>query len=72
MFSLAVSTAIPAITDLWFVLGVAISLTPHTAFRADQMRVLTACSYALLIVDTRNITGWHPGGNAYVHSEFGG
>lgn len=31
------------------------------------MRVLTLCSYALLIVDTRNITARHRGGNAWEH-----
>jgi hypothetical protein len=34
-----------------------------------QMRNLTCCSYVLLIVDRRNITGRHRPGNAGVSSQ---
>ena len=43
---------------------------PHTSqdVHVSGIRNLTWCSYVLLIVDSRNITGRHPPGNAYALS----
>jgi hypothetical protein len=45
----------------------ALTATPHTTHEPHvrEMRDLTWCSYASLIVDTRNITGRHLPGNAW-------
>jgi len=52
-------------TALLFVPGP--TATPHTTHEphVTQMRDLTCGSYVSLIVDTRNITGRHPTGNAW-------
>src|SRR3954467_1362059 len=69
MFSLAMSTADRLVRRV-VVRARLLPLNPHTTHErhVTQMRDLTCCSYVSLIVDTRNITGGHPPGNAWATS----
>src|ERR1700710_237640 len=65
MFSLAMSTVILRFTV--FCSARDFDAQPHTPreLRVREIRHSTPRSYVLLIVDSRNITGRHPRGNAH-------